>query len=174
MNRLVALLLAALLPSTGCSWIFMTKAPQPVPVPNYPLQCSDSSVAPVLDTICAAYFAVNIAALAGATTCENARPGVKCVKSDDRSAAIGIDLAIIGLCVASASSGYISSARCGEAKTQNALCITGSDEACRQLNPAWTRPPLAPPPGFQPVPPPAGQAPAPSLPPVPAPGEGTK
>ena len=39
------------LSGSGCSWAFVQKAPEPVMTPNYPVSCTDSKAAPVLDTI---------------------------------------------------------------------------------------------------------------------------
>jgi hypothetical protein len=125
---------------SGCSWAFMTKPLEPVPAPNYPVECTDSKAAPVLDTICAGYFVANGIVLAGLKTCNDATFGEACVESGTKSAGIALSVGLAALCAISAGSGYGRASHCAEVKASNTLCITGNEEACRKLNPAWTPP----------------------------------
>jgi hypothetical protein len=135
-----ALLVVLLHAASGCSWAFMTRPPEVVAAPNYPLDCTSSRAAPVLDTICAAYFAVNGLVLAGAKTCDGAGFLEPCMDSGTKNGAIMVDVALIALCAISASNGYGYATRCGVLKDTNALCITGNEAACRQLNSTWSPP----------------------------------
>jgi len=155
------LLLAPALASGGCSWAFMTRAPLPVAAPTYPVECTASRAAPVLDTICAGYFVANGIALAGIRDCDTAYAGQSCYRSGEKGGAILLSAGLAAVCVASAFSGYTRSTECEEVRSANALCIVGNEASCRQLNPSWSRPP-----GWNPA---ASQAQAP-LPAPEAPG----
>jgi hypothetical protein len=166
-KQAIALFLTLTLVSTsGCSFAFMTRAPEPVPAPNYPVDCTSSTAAPVLDTICAAYFVANTAYISTIPDCNSAGYGNDCVEEKGTGMALNVGLA--ALCLAGAVSGYGKAARCQAVKNQNALCITGNREACGALNPTW-RPQMqqqpAPAswlPAAPPVAPPAAPAAAPA------------
>ena len=68
-SRLALLLLLSQLAS-GCSLAFMNKAQEPVVAPNYPVDCTSSMAAPVLDSICAGYFVANGIYWASQTACD--------------------------------------------------------------------------------------------------------
>jgi hypothetical protein len=150
----------------------MTKPPAVVAAPNYPVDCTSSRAAPVLDTICAAYFAVNGLLVASTTSCENASPGERCITSSNKTGAVLLDVGLVALCAASAASGYGMATRCGVVKDANALCITGHEASCRQLNSRWT-PPMRLPADAPGAAPQAAPTPAaePSLPASPPQGE---
>lgn len=100
----------------GCSWAFMRKAPAHAAA-GEPARCTSAPAAPILDTICASYFVVNAAALAGATVCHGSPyddPG--CFDRGTRNAGIAMSLGIAGLCALSAGSGFGSASRCRAAK----------------------------------------------------------
>jgi hypothetical protein len=168
--------------TSGCSWAFMKKPPESVAAPDYPVECTSSRAAPVIDTICAGYFAVNTLVLAGAKTCDSAAPGEACVESGSKGGGIALSVGLAALCAISAGSGYGRASKCQDVKNTNALCITGNEVACRQLNPSWQprRPPGAPAPQGAAPPAPYGQpvAPAPVAPgvdtPVPSAGGCTR
>jgi len=141
----------------------MQRAPEPVVTPSYPVDCTTSVAAPVLDTICAGYFVLNGLVLAGAKSCDSASFGESCVESSTKTSGVLLSAGLAALCAVSASSGYGSSSKCGAVKTQNALCITGDEAACRRLNSSWTPPMKVP----------AGAAVLPSAPPAAAPLEPT-
>ncbi len=155
--------------TSACSLVFMSKAPEPVVAPTYPVDCTSSNVAPVLDSICGGYFFANGILLAAARTCDRAAPGQSCVDSSARPAGIALSVGLAALCTASAVSGVRSASRCSEVKASNALCITGDEAACLRLNPAWS-PPLKFPGNRQeraaPMEPPATPATAPAMAPA--------
>lgn len=136
-----ALLVAALHLASGCSWAFMTKPPEPVMTPNYPVECTSSRAAPVLDTICAGYFVANGIYWAAQTSCDSAAFGETCAESSTKTTGILLSAGLAALCAVSAGSGYGTATRCEAVKTQNAMCITGDEAACVKLNSSW-KPPL--------------------------------
>ena len=129
----------------GCSWIFMTPAPEVVAAPNYPLDCTNGRAAPVLDVICGGYFVANGAYLLAQKSCDDAslHVGDSCLASGTRTGGALLSAGLAVLCVASAVSGFGYANRCQEKKDLNALCITGDVNACAALRPGWT--PLPPP-----------------------------
>jgi hypothetical protein len=135
-----ALLVTILHLASGCSWAFMTKPPEPVLTPNYPVECTSSRAAPVLDTICSGYFVVNAVVLAGMKSCDEAAFGESCVESGTKTGGMILSAGLATLCAISAGSGYGMATKCGEVKTQNAMCITGDEAACKKLNSTWTPP----------------------------------
>jgi hypothetical protein len=139
-TRWVALtLLTALSAATsGCSWAFMQKAPDPVLTPNYPVECSSSKAAPVLDSVCAGYFVANTVFLASMTSCADASFGEACYESSTKTSAMLFSAGLAGLCALSAANGFKSANRCGSVKGLNAACITGNEQACYTLSPRWT------------------------------------
>ena len=163
-NRHLALLVALSLPLGGCSWIFMTKAPDPVVAPNYPVDCTSSNAAPILDTICSAYFVANGIYLLAIPDCASAGFGQSCAESGAKYAGAALSAGFAALCGFSAGAGYPAATRCQQVKDLNALCITGDMGACQKLRPGWAPPagiPGAPaPPAMPPAPPPGAPPPA--------------
>ncbi len=167
-----ALLLFAGVAQSGCSWIFMSRAPDPVPVPTAPVDCTTSRAAPILDTICSAYFVANGVVLAASQTCPSATGGT-CFDQGTKVAGIITSAALAGVCGFSAAAGFGYANRCEETKEVNGLCISGNERACLKLNPDWSPPrfvpgapaqppappPVAPPPETPAVPPPSGPSP---------------
>jgi hypothetical protein len=147
----------------GCSWIFMSKAPDPVVAPNYPVECTSSRAAPVLDTICAGYFVANGIFWAAADTCDGGSGD--CFESSEKTTGIALSAGLAALCAVSAASGYRSATACGKVKSLNALCITGDMAACQALRPGWAPSGWTPsqqpsdPWGAPPAPPPPAQPP---------------
>ena len=172
----LALVVASMLPLSGCSWIFMTKAPDPVVAPNYPVDCTSSNAAPILDTICSAYFVANGIYLLAVPDCSHASLGESCVDSGAKYAGAALSAGLAVLCGISAGTGYPASTRCQQVKDLNALCITGDMAACQSLRPGWIPPARAPAPGaapvpgIQPAPPQAPPAAPPASPPPAKPG----
>jgi hypothetical protein len=168
-----AALLVVALTLGGCSWIFMSKPPEPVVAPNYPVDCTASNAAPILDTICAGYFVANGIFLASYATCPGNYSTSSCIDSGTKTAGIIASASLAVLCGVSAGFGYGYASRCQQTKDLNALCITGDLAACQQLSPGWRPiwPPLqqGPPP---PVPVPAvPPGPPPTTPPPPPPSQ---
>jgi hypothetical protein len=142
--------------TTGCSFIFMDRPREPVAVPNYPIECTSSRVAPALDVVGTTYFVVNSIVILSRPDCGSAGLGESCIDGGVKAGATLLSTALAATFVASAVSGFKSAARCEKVKDLNAQCITGSAAACRQLNPSWVPrpagnelPPLAPPPAPQ-------------------------
>ncbi len=129
------MLLSALL--SGCSWAFMTKPPEVVAAPNYPIDCTTSRAAPILDTVCLGYFVLNGLYLAAVKDCAQASLGETCYNQSTKSAGILLSAGLGLLCTISASSGYGYASRCENQKDLNALCITGDQSACQRLRPGW-------------------------------------
>jgi hypothetical protein len=125
---------------SGCSWIFMTKAPEVVATPNYPVECTTSRAAPVLDAICAGYFVANGIYWAGQTNCADASFGESCAEGSTKSTGILLSAGLAALCAVSAGSGFGTATRCEVVKGYNALCITGDEAGCKKLNSSWTPP----------------------------------
>jgi hypothetical protein len=118
----------------------MQKPPETVMAPNYPVECTTSRAAPVLDTICSGYFVANAVVLAGMKSCDDAGFGESCVESSTKTGGIILSAGLAALCAVSAGSGYGTATKCEAIKTQNAMCITGDEAACKKLNSAWTPP----------------------------------
>lgn len=180
--RSTALLVALASGAPGCSWAFMTRAPAQVSAPHYPVECTSSRTAPVLDAICGGYFVANGIVWATRKDCDSASFGEKCYSKDDKTTGVLLSAGLAALCTASAVTGFAGAERCAELRQVNALCITGHEEACRQLQPSWVPPPgwsprgtLPPPPpgmpGTTPVPP-GDAAPGMAPPPPPTPAVG--
>jgi hypothetical protein len=166
-HRTALLWLPCTLSLTGCSWLFMSKVPEPVVVPNYPIDCTASKAAPILDTICSGYFVANGIFLA-AVNCTNTSDPSSC--NTEKAVGIVTSAVLAGVCGFSAGSGFGYAAHCQESKDLNALCITGDFRACQALKPGWTPgppPQYAPSPPYAPPPPPPVPfyPPAPGLPP---------
>ncbi len=165
-----ALLFTSAVPSSGCSWAFMAKPPHIVAVPNYPVDCTTSRAAPVLDTICSAYFVANGILVAALPNCENVRSGEPCAASSVKAGGIILSGGLALLCGFSAGSGFGGSARCQQVKDLNAGCMTGDLRACQQLRPGWVpasfTPPAAAPNLIGPIPPAAGPSQVPSTEPA--------
>jgi len=135
-----ALAAATCLLASGCSWAFMTKPPEVVPAPNYPIDCTTSRAAPVLDTVCAAYFVANGIYLATAQGCDSASFGQSCISNDTKTVGLFLSAGLGLLCGVSAAAGYGQATRCEQKKDLNALCITGDQQACRRLRADWVPP----------------------------------
>ncbi len=130
----VASMLSAIMSSgTGCSWLYIKKAPQPVAEPNQPVDCTSSRAAPVADTLYAATFAsAGVASFYGASKCS----GGRCYYYELGAVAssIAVTLAV------SAAMGFQQASRCDDVKALNALCISGEEASCRKLNGTWVPP----------------------------------
>jgi hypothetical protein len=166
--------------SSGCSWIFMSKAPEPVVAPNYPIECTSSRAAPVIDSIFAGLYALEGIAFASIESCDGTAGEVTCVEPEAKAASIAVSVGLAAVLFASATSGFRKATRCGQVKSLNALCITGDLAACQSLRPGFVPavPPGADPWGTKPPdrwgpPQPAPQQPQ-QTPPPQAPPAGTQ
>jgi len=117
--------------------MFMQKPPEVVAAPNYPLDCTTSTAAPVLDVICGSYFVINGAIAIAAKDCANAAYGEACLSSGQKTGGALLSAGLLALCGFSAAAGFGYADRCHQMKDLNALCITGDEHACQLLRPGW-------------------------------------
>jgi len=135
-RKATALVLAVVLgSSTGCSHLFMAKAPDPVPAPDRVVDCTTSTAAPILDTACSVYFVANTLVVATLPDCNQGGFGKSCLES--KNAGLALSAALAGLCMFGVAAGYRNAERCQAVKQQNELCMSGDLVACGSLNPAW-------------------------------------
>jgi hypothetical protein len=127
---------------TGCSWIFVTKAPTPPVAPAPPAGCTISVASPVLDTIFAGLLAAGgIAVIAisessrpqscSGSFCLNLNPGgiynTGATIAGAVMAAGAIPLAF------SAAHGYSTTAECRDLRSAQLSCTSGVEDSCRML-----------------------------------------
>ena len=117
--------------------MFMQKAPEVVAAPNYPLDCTTSNAAPILDVICSSYFVINGVYILAQKDCATANIGETCFSSGQKAGGALLSGGLAALCGISAASGFGYADRCHKMKDLNALCITGDEGACQQLRPGW-------------------------------------
>src|SRR3954468_15871086 len=91
--------------ASGCSYMFMQKAPEVVAAPNYPLDCTTSTAAPILDVICASYFVINGGVILAAKDCSTASFGESCLTGGQKAGGVLISAGLAALCGFSAGSG---------------------------------------------------------------------
>jgi hypothetical protein len=167
LRKAVALALALLVvPTAGCSWAFMQKAPEPIVAPHYPVHCTRSRTAPVLDSICAGYYGLSAAIIASTPTCTGMYDDASCFDAQMKTTGLVIGATLAALCLTSAVSGFNAAARCEVVETRNVACIAGDLAACQALTPGW-RPPTStwtPPPSWRRLQAPAGPVPPASPP----------
>ncbi len=125
--------------STGCSWLFMTRSPAEVAAPDQPIECTSSQAAPILDTICFAYFVGMTSLAAGMPNCtpSGANEGLCYSDPGRRAPAIAISAGLMAFCGAAALSGYSASHRCNHVTHLNARCMGGDRSACDEIRPGW-------------------------------------
>ena len=120
---------------TGCSWLYMTRAPSPVPSPERPVECTTSRFAPIADSAYAVFAAAaGGAVLAGTSSC------------DQYCAGAFVAVSFAALLAASAVSGFHDASRCDDVRALNALCIKGDVASCRRLDGGWVPPSTLTPP----------------------------
>jgi hypothetical protein len=139
-GRLVSIALSAGLATGGCSWAFMTKPPDVVAAPQFPVDCTSSRTAPLLDTICGGYFVLNAISVAGAKECSS-NPFAQeqgCLPAEAKAMGVPLSIGLAVLCTGAAIGGFGSASRCADMKAQNVGCIAGDPESCRALKPGWT------------------------------------
>jgi hypothetical protein len=130
----VAAVLAALLalPTGGCSWIGVTRAPQrPVPA-TPPVQCTSGVAAPVGDTIIGvlAIAAGAVLAVAGASPICLGAP----CPADTGLVLAGVGIMALGVTAGvSAVFGYGWTAECRELEEVQTRCIAGVEASCAAL-----------------------------------------
>ena len=153
----------------GCSFLFMRSPPDAIPSPEAPVECTSSSVAPVMDTTCASLgLAIFSAALAEPADCNTSQPGGCLTAGEVVGVAVGA-AAMTVACTFAAAHGYKQATRCEKLKTLSLWCRGGELTACQQLVPGWVPPlpaPVVPREPMPSAPPPPPYAPPPPPPPV--------
>lgn len=139
----------ALVPGTGCSWIFVSKPP-PEPIPmTPPLACTTSVASPVLDTIFAsAALGLGVGGIVAGTRPEpDCSSPSWCFNGLFRGLNTGVAIAG-GMLVAtaiplafSAAYGYSTTAECRELTESQLACVSGVEASCLRLtiDPGTTR-----------------------------------
>jgi hypothetical protein len=129
----------ALVPGTGCSWIFVNKPPpDPVPV-TPPVVCTSSVASPVIDTVlAAAALGTGIAAIAmSSKSSGSCTGGFGCIDlSGFNTAGIvaGVVLSATAIPLAfSAGYGYSTTDECRELKDTQLACVSGVEASCSRL-----------------------------------------
>jgi hypothetical protein len=130
----------ALVPGTGCSWIFVNKPPpDPVPV-TPPVVCTTSVASPVVDTVLAAVaLGTGIAAIAISSKSSESGPCTYFCSLDlsglnTAGTVSGVILAAMAIPLAfSAGYGYSTTAECRELKDTQLACISGVEASCSRL-----------------------------------------
>ena len=134
-----ALVVLAMGPASGCSWIFVTRAPEP-PVPSEPpVNCTTSVASPVVDTVAAALLAASGVALivSGAYAVPPCSAPDWCFGQDlARGFATGftvtggVMLASAIPLAFSAGYGYATTADCRGVREAQLACVSGVETSC--------------------------------------------
>ena len=120
-----------LLFSSGCSYLFMNRPPEIGTQPAYPVECTDSRAAPVLDVLGAGFLAVST--IAGAA--RDASCTYNCPTTGTTVGGVIVLALFTAPLLASSVSGFAAAARCERVKAQSEACAVGSNPAC--LNFGW-------------------------------------
>jgi hypothetical protein len=123
--RIVASLM---LLTCSCSWLFQTRPPEIGSNAPYPVQCTTSDAAPVLDTIAGIFWTgTAIGVLAGDCNGSNCDTGAK----------VGAAALSGGIALAyylSAGSGFQLTKRCQKLRETSSSCAGGDERSCAILN----------------------------------------
>jgi len=146
----------AFLASTGCSWLGMTRPPQPPIDPSSPVTCTTSRAAPILDTTAAvlvggasvAVTAWGIANPAKSGPCSWLSTNSSCSffafeSGAQKAAVIAGGLVGVGFAVMeafSAADGFRWASTCDDLRGLQLSCVSGVEASCADLR----RPPPAP------------------------------
>jgi len=139
-RRLVSILAGcALVPGTGCSWIFVNQPPSdPVPVAP-PVVCTTSVASPIVDTVlAAAALGVGIATAAMSSksggTCTGSFGCMNMSGLNTAGTAMGVVLGLAAVPLAySAGYGYSTTAECRELKASQLACVSGVEASCNRF-----------------------------------------
>lgn len=141
-HGLVALAIAASLALSGCSWIGMTRPPQPPVAESPPVTCTTSRVAPAFDTAGAVLLGVPglITTVYGIAVPACSGSGWDCMfqpgSGGDKAAIIAVGLSVLGLGVlqtVSAVNGYGWASRCEDLREAQLACLSGVEPSCAVL-----------------------------------------
>jgi hypothetical protein len=154
--------------SSGCSVLFVKRAPSSVEDPTAPVSCTRPPVAPILDTAVVAAGLVTAIDVASWESCSDPYASVACINQKDKDRTVAIAGGIAAAYALSAIVGYSQTSTCRRTVNLNRRCIGGDIAACQALQPGWVPrsgpaswgvPPSAPPPS--PGRPPPGAPPDP-------------
>jgi len=127
----------ALVHGTGCSWLFVHKAPHGPVEPAPPVECTSSVAAPVIDTTGTVLLGASGLLLAGYGAAANPGDGGWGGPTyGEQAALIGVGVAAVGAAVAlgfSAASGYSNAAECRHLKEAQLSCVSGVEVSCQGL-----------------------------------------
>jgi len=136
---IATMLLLAFLPFTGCSWLFVTKPPEPPLPASPPLECTSSVASPVIDTV-----AAGLLAGLGVATVVAASPGVSgtpCTAYCGLFSGIFTGFTVGGAVLVaaavplafSAGHGYATTSDCRHLKETQLACLSGVETSCAVL-----------------------------------------
>ena len=136
---IATMLVLTCLPTTGCSWLFVNKPPEPPRPASPPLECTTSVASPVIDTV-----AAGLLAGLGVVTIVAANPqvsGTPCTAYCGLFTGITTGIAVGGgLLVAaavplafSAGHGYATTSDCRHLKETQLACLSGVETSCAAL-----------------------------------------
>lgn len=123
---------------SGCSWVFVQKAP-PGPVEAFPASaCTSSAAGPIADTVLASLFAGGgLALIIGAVgTPHQSDPYAATVSTAYRAVVAASGAILAGGSIPwafSAAYGYTHTADCRELRQNQAACLSGVEDSCRWL-----------------------------------------
>src|SRR4051812_44485861 len=127
----MGILLVLLSSTSGCSLLFMKRAPERIVTPQSYVDCTTSVAAPVLDSVCGGYFVLNGVGWAAA----NCQGDSSCEST--QTAGVLLSVGLLALCGGSAISGFSEASRCEQLRGAGDLCRDGNADACLSLNPSW-------------------------------------
>lgn len=129
-----------LLATTGCSWVTMTRPPQPPVEPAPPATCTTSRLAPALDTVGAVLLVVPGAVTTGygiaTPVCTQGFCLLEPGSGGSKAAIIGVGVLMLGLAAvetASAVTGYGWASACEALKERQLSCLSGVEPSCAAL-----------------------------------------
>jgi hypothetical protein len=129
----------ALVPGTGCSWIFVNQPP-PAPLPVAPpVVCTSSVATPIIDTVLAtAALSVGIATVAmSSKSSGSCTGGFGCLDLSGLNTVGMVAGAVLGATAVplafSAGYGYSTTAECRELKDSQLACISGVEASCNRV-----------------------------------------
>jgi hypothetical protein len=154
---------------SGCSWVFVHSAPEPITTPQGPIDCTASNTAPAIDSACATVSLAAMSAVLSNPSCT----GSGCLNTTQFVATAVSSAALAVVCGFSAAQGFQKVNRCQKQQELSLWCRGGEVGACQKLTPGWLPPmpvPLTPREPMPSAPPPPPYAPPPLPPEAPPPG----
>jgi len=133
------LLALTLLPFTGCSWLLVTKPPEPPLPASPPLECTTSVASPVMDTVAAGLLAgLGVATIVAASPQAIGTPCTDyCGLFRGLTAGIAVGGAVLVAAAVplafSAGYGYATTSDCRQLKEAQLACVSGVEASCAPL-----------------------------------------